>query len=293
MALGSHASILSISALASLLPGVAGDVSCGGHMALLCSRCVESQPAEDAASFCNGDCRWTGEKCVLRGDRLINCGGHRAKSCARCPDGHGGGWCHGDCMWLSEKCVVATVKNQAAAHKEDKKVQSHPHFRPGGSWLSWLVGVRSEPEPSPETLYTGFVRNLVGTTISRTVQDTGKDVLVNCYAPWCGHCQNFKPQYKELARRLSHVSTVVIAQMDCTRNDLGPLWGSVSGFPTIALFPSGDTSGMIEFYVGSRKPDDMIRWLHTKARTSFSDTPPEGEMNDDSDEGLLPRAADL
>ena len=72
MALGSHASILSISALASLLsqpqhlqrlraelsrgpkrasvnsrPGVAGDVSCGGHMALLCSRCVESQPAED------------------------------------------------------------------------------------------------------------------------------------------------------------------------------------------------------------------------------------------------------
>ena len=30
-----------------------------------------------------------------------------------------------------------------------------------------------------------------------------------------------------------------------------------------------------------------------EARTSFSDTPPEGEMNDDSDEGLLPRAADL
>ncbi|OLQ01890.1 Ribonucleoside-diphosphate reductase large subunit [Symbiodinium microadriaticum] len=195
-----------------------------------------------------------------------------------------------DCMWLSEKCVVATLKNQAAAQKEDKKVQSHPHFRPGGSWLSWLIGVRSEPEPSPETLYTGFVRNLVGTTISRTVQDAGKDVLVNCYAPWCGHCQNFKPQYKELARRLSHVSTVVIAQMDCTRNDLGPLWGSVSGFPTIALFPSGDASGMIEFYVGSRRPDDMIKWLHTKAGTSFSDTPPEGELNDDSDGGLLPRA---
>ncbi|CAE7890743.1 unnamed protein product [Symbiodinium microadriaticum] len=193
-------------------------------------------------------------------------------------------------MWLSEKCVVATLKNQAAAQKEDKKVQSHPHFRPGGSWLSWLIGVRSEPEPSPETLYTGFVRNLVGTTISRTVQDAGKDVLVNCYAPWCGHCQNFKPQYKELARRLSHVSTVVIAQMDCTRNDLGPLWGSVSGFPTIALFPSGDASGMIEFYVGSRRPDDMIKWLHTKAGTSFSDTPPEGELNDDSDGGLLPRA---
>ena len=30
-----------------------------------------------------------------------------------------------------------------------------------------------------------------------------------------------------------------------------------------------------------------------EAGTSFSDTPPEGELNDDSDGGLLPRAADL
>ncbi|CAE7319040.1 unnamed protein product, partial [Symbiodinium necroappetens] len=112
MSLGSHASILSISALASLLPGIAGDVSCGGHMALLCSRCVESQPAEDAANFCNGDCRWTGEKCVLRADRLINCGGHRAKTCAQCPDGHGGGWCHG---WLHLEHLIKIVGYAASA----------------------------------------------------------------------------------------------------------------------------------------------------------------------------------
>ena len=60
--------------------------------------------------------------------------------------------------------------------------------------------------------------------------------------------------------------------------------GYVSGYPTIALFPSGGT-GRIDLYaarqhsasashyvnaepackVGSRRPDDMIKWLHTNA----------------------------
>ena len=29
-------------------------------------------------------------------------------------------------------------------------------------------------------------------------EEQGKDVLVNCFAPWCGHCQRFKPRYQEL-----------------------------------------------------------------------------------------------
>ena len=27
-------------------------------------------------------------------------------------------------------------------------------------------------------------------------EESGKDVLVNCFAPWCGHCQKFKPKYQ-------------------------------------------------------------------------------------------------
>jgi len=191
--------------------------------------------------------------------------------------------------------VPATPENVQAAGKEHQKIQSQPRLRslsPQGDGLHWLFGggFRSEPEPAPEDLYTGHVRNLVGSTITAAAQDPDKDVLVNCFAPWCGHCQRFKPNYKELARRLSHVSTLVISWMDCTQNDLGPLKGIVMGYPTVALFPAG--SSKVSLYVGNRSPEDMMKWLHTKVAKAFSDTPSD-TAEDGKQEGLLGKDDDL
>ncbi|CAJ1383281.1 unnamed protein product [Effrenium voratum] len=142
--------------------------------------------------------------------------------------------------------------------------------------------IRSEPEPSPEELYTGYVRNLVGYSVGTAVEDPSKDVLVNCYAPWCGHCRRFKPNYQELARRLSHVSSLVVSQMDCTQNDLGPLRRVVRGFPTVALFPAGRKND-IAIYVGDRSPDDLAKWLHTKVTHAFADTEDSLNVGDPDD----------
>lgn len=37
-------------------------------------------------------------------------------------------------------------------------------------------------------------------------EESGKDVLVNCFAPWCGHCQRFKPKYQVPRGRLEKMS---------------------------------------------------------------------------------------
>ena len=48
-----------------------------------------------------------------------------------------------------------------------------------------------------------FSQVVVGETFDEIVNDETKDVLIEFYAPWCGHCKNLEPIYKELGEKVS------------------------------------------------------------------------------------------
>jgi protein disulfide isomerase family A protein 3 len=52
------------------------------------------------------------------------------------------------------------------------------------------------------------------------VVDGSKDVLVEFYAPWCGHCKSLAPVYEEVAQKLKDEDGVVLAKLDATANDV-------------------------------------------------------------------------
>lgn len=45
----------------------------------------------------------------------------------------------------------------------------------------------------------------MGKTVESVVLDETKDVLLEVYAPWCGHCKKLEPIYKKLAKRFKKV----------------------------------------------------------------------------------------
>ncbi|KAM1099934.1 hypothetical protein ACFX15_006236 [Malus domestica] len=94
-------------------------------------------------------------------------------------------------------------------------------------------------DPIPET-NDGDVKIVVGNNFDDIVLDESKDVLLEIYAPWCGHCQSLEPTYSKLAKHLRGIDSIVIAKMDGTTNEHPR--GKADGFPTLLFFPAGNKS---------------------------------------------------
>jgi len=85
-----------------------------------------------------------------------------------------------------------------------------------------------------------------------------KDVLIEFYAPWCGHCKAFAPRYENFAKSLSASTNLVVANMDATANEAAGV--DVEGFPTIRLYLAGKKTEPEE-YQGDRNEAALLKWI--------------------------------
>jgi len=103
------------------------------------------------------------------------------------------------------------------------------------------------------------VKVLVGKNFAEVAMDVEKDVLVEFYAPWCGHCKQLVPTWDKLGEKYKDSETVVIAKLDSTANELEEV--KVTGFPTIKLFKKGDNEA-IDFN-GDRTVDGFVKFIES------------------------------
>jgi len=101
------------------------------------------------------------------------------------------------------------------------------------------------------------VKTLVATNFDEVVFDKSKDVFVEFYAPWCGHCKQLTPIYDQLGEKYKDHESIVIAKMDATANELEHT--KISSFPTIKLFRKGDNK-VIDYSL-DRTFDDFVKFL--------------------------------
>ncbi|KHJ94193.1 protein disulfide-isomerase domain protein [Oesophagostomum dentatum] len=124
-----------------------------------------------------------------------------------------------------------------------------------------LLAGKLEPymksEPIPED--TGApLKVAVAKNFKELVVEADKDVLIEFYAPWCGHCKALAPKYEELATKLKD-EDVLIVKMDATANDVPPLF-EVRGFPTLYWLPKNKKNEPIP-YNGGREVKDFINFI--------------------------------
>ena len=121
--------------------------------------------------------------------------------------------------------------------------------------------------PLPEEPLDGGVSVVVGKNFDTIVKDASKDVLLEVYAPWCGHCKQLEPVYRKLAKRFSKVDGVTIAKMDGTENEHPDV--EVKGFPTIIFFPAGKDAKPVPFDGGDRSLKALTKFIKKHAVNKF------------------------
>merc|ERR1711964_725086 len=117
------------------------------------------------------------------------------------------------------------------------------------------MGLKSQPVPEKND---DPVTVLVGDNFKEVAHHADKDVLVEFYAPWCGHCKKLAPEYDALGEIFADRDDVVIAKIDATENDTPE---NISGFPTLIFYPRGDNAAKGEKYEGARTKDGMVKFL--------------------------------
>lgn len=127
------------------------------------------------------------------------------------------------------------------------------------SYLDGTLKQHLLSEDLPEDWDKNPVKVLVTSNFDQVALDENKDVLVEFYAPWCGHCKQLAPIYDELGEKFSSNGNIVIAKMDATANELEHT--KIVSFPTIKLYAKGDNH-VVE-YNGERTLEGLSKFIES------------------------------
>merc|ERR1712209_192496 len=142
---------------------------------------------------------------------------------------------------------------------EDDKIEAENIKAFVAKFLAGELKQHLMSEEVPADWDAAGVKVLVGKNFEEVAMNADKHVLVEFYAPWCGHCKQLAPIWDKLGEKYADKDDIVIAKMDSTANELEDI--KIQGFPTIKLFKKGDNK--VVDYNGERTLEGFTKFLES------------------------------
>merc|ERR1712223_1661734 len=139
-------------------------------------------------------------------------------------------------MWKVRHIVLlGLLASLALASEDDGPVDEN--FKANDGELESEVNPLETPQGNYHIVDHDGVTVLNRDTFAHFVQP--KDlVMVEFYAPWCGHCKKLEPEYKKAAEVLAK-DNIILAKVDATKEGELAKEHMIQGFPTLTIFKKG------------------------------------------------------
>jgi thioredoxin 1 len=99
-------------------------------------------------------------------------------------------------------------------------------------------------------------KNVTDDSFQQDVLSSGKPVLVDFWAEWCGPCKMIAPALEEISNELGE--KVTVAKLNIDDNPDAPARYGVRGIPTMILFKNGEPAAT---KVGAAPRSALQSWL--------------------------------
>jgi len=153
-------------------------------------------------------------------------------------------------------------------YDQDKAVEPEAISALVADFVDGKLIPKLKSQPIPET-QNESVFTVVGQQFEEVVLDDSKDVFIEFYATWCGHCKRLKPIWDSLGDHFAHVKDqIVIAKLEAQENDLpSSVPFRIGGFPTLKFKAAGSRE-FIDFD-GDRALESLIAFVEEHAKNDL------------------------